>query len=554
MLSASQLKGLRALVVDDIREMRTMLRDTLLEAQIKDVVLAADARMAVDAILAAPFNLILSDYDLGPGTDGQQLLEYVRHERLMPPGGLFFVISADSTIDRVASAAEMLPDGYLVKPIAPEQLLTRVEEAVARHIELRPIYEAVHAGHFAEGLAECARFEKASSRFRVELLRHTSMCEVALGRWDDALLTYRRALKLRSSMTWASLGIARCCLAMGDTDAARQRLHTILKDRPYHAGAYNLLLELLEGTGDLNGALQVATRAAEHIPSSVRSRRRAEIAYLAGDLEVADTELTKVIRQTANAITRDPSNSALLAQVCLARGDPHRAMRLVAKELSDRPTDPRVQALAASIDLQAWIALGRPAESEDAAKRLRDSLSVKADPRTRLLIAKAALAAGMTEQGLSVLDDAVLAAERVSSAENASARGLAAKVLSDAGMAGRAAGLCVDQSDEAVKEAEAAVRKLRAGGFDEAIEMVNAALSNARDHTAVLTAAVEIYLMTMRIKGVRKDLLAQVQVAMVRLRARSTADPERLSMMDAYLQKLEASVPVPTPPTLIVNT
>jgi hypothetical protein len=105
----------------------------------------------------------------------------------------------------------------------------------------------------------------------------------------------------------------------------------------------------------------------------------------------------------------------------------------------------------------------------------------------------------------------------------------------------RAAALSVDRSEEAAKDAEAAVRKLRAGGFDEAVSMVNAALSKARNHTRVLTAAVEIYLMTMRVKGVRPDLLAQVQAALVRLRERGTADPVRLKMMDAYLHKLESA-------------
>lgn len=549
MLSANQLKGLRALVVDDIREMRMRLRDTLAEAQIKDIVLVSDARSAVEAIRAAPFNLILSDYDLGPGTDGQQLLEYVRQERLMPPGGLFFVISADSTIDRVASAAEMLPDGYLVKPVATEQLLTRIEEALARHVALRPMYEAVHAGRFAEGLAHCEFLEKAGPRHRVELMRHTSMCQVALARWDDALQTYRRALKVRSSMTWASLGIARCLLAMGDTEAARQRLYAILKERRYHAGAYELLLELLERTGDVSGALKVATTAAEHIPSALRSGRQAEIAYLAGDLDTADAALSKVVRQTANAITRDSRNSALLAQVSLERGDPQRAIKLIAKELADQPHDPRTQALAAAIDVQAWAALGRTAEAEAAARRLAGALGVEAEPRTRLLVAKAALAAGMTEQGLAVLDEAVAAAERLSSAENASMRALASKVLIDAGMPEHAARLNVDRSEQAAKQAEAAVRKLRAGGFDEAVVMINAALPTARDHTGVLTSAVEIYLMTMRVKGVRPDLLAQVQAALVRLRERGTADPERLKMMDAYLHKLESAGKAPAAET-----
>ncbi|MFM1987398.1 MAG: hypothetical protein RJA99_355 [Pseudomonadota bacterium] len=540
MLTANQLKGLRALVVDDLREMRSMLRNTLVDAQIKDVVLAPDARAAVEAIRAAPFNLILSDYDLGAGTDGQQLLEYLRRERLMPPGGLFFVISGDSTIDRVASAAEMLPDGYLVKPVATAQLLARIEEALARHVELRPMYEAVHAGRWAEGLLQCERFEKAGSRFRVELLRHMSMCQVALGRWDDALVTYRRALQVRGSMTWARLGVARCALAMGDIEAARSTVQQILVERPYHAGAYDLMLELLERSGDVSSALAVASRAAEHIPSPGRSRRLAEAAYLADDLETADAALSKVLRQTAQALTRDAGDGALLAQVALARGEPQRAMKLIARELDEHPKDPRTRALAAAIDVQACTALGWTAQAQDAAAALAAAFDVPADPRTRLLIAKAALTAGMEEEGLRVLEEAVAAAEKRSSAESASARVLAAKVLHDAGFAERAAVLSVDRSAEAAREAEAAVRRLRAGAFDEALALIASALPKAREHTDVLIAAVEVYLMTMRVRGLKPELLKQVQSALGRLHARGTADPRRLQLMETYLAKLEA--------------
>ncbi|MEI7446363.1 MAG: response regulator [Burkholderiales bacterium] len=541
MLTASQLKGLRALVIDDLREMRSMLRNTLLEAQIKDVVVAPDARAAVEAIRAAPFNLILSDYDLGIGTDGQQLLEYLRREKLMPPGGLFFVISGDATIDRVASAAEMLPDGYLIKPVQTEQLLARIEEAIARHVELRPMYEAVHAGRWAEALVQCERLEKGGSRHRVELLRHAGMCQVALARWDDAMVTYRRALQVRSSMTWARIGLARCELAMGELEAARTRLQQILVERPYHAGAYDLMLELLERTGDVPGALAVAARAAERIPSAVRHRRLAESAYLADDLETADEALTKLMRQTAQALTRESRNGALLAQVALARGEPQRAMKLIEREVEAQPTDARTKALAAAIEVQAYTALSDHARARESARVLADSLGVKADPRTRLLMAKAALVAGMRDEALAVLEDAVKSAERMSSAESASARALAAKVLTDAGLSEQAADYAVDRSEEAAQEAEVAVRRLRAGAFDEALSIIQKALPKAREHTGVLMAAAEIYLMTMRVRGVQPAVLEQVRPALARLKSRGTADPERLRMMENYLAKLEAA-------------
>ena len=544
MLTSTQLKGLRVLVIDDVREMRALLRDTLVDAQIKDVTAVADARSAVEAIRAAPFNLILSDYELGLGTDGQQLLEYLRRERLMPPGGLFFMISADATIDRVASAAEVLPDAYLVKPLATDQLLGRLEEALARHIELKPMYEALHAERWSDALADIERFAKRSMRFRFELIRQKARCLIQLNRWDDALETYRAALKIRASLTWAQVGVARCALAMGDIEFARERLQQILRERPYHAGAYDLMLELLERTGDVQGALTVAARAAEHIPSSIRSSRLAEIAYLADDLETADAALSKVMRQTASALTRDSSHGALLAQVALARGEPRRAMKLIARELDEAPGDAKTRALATAIDVQAYTALGMTQQALAAAQDLDDALHVPADPRTRLLVAKAALTMGRRDDALKVINETLADASQSSSAERERAKGLAGKVLSDAGLEERVAELVEDHSEEALRDAQTAVRLLRSGAFDDALAMIETALPLARDHTGVLTAAAEVYLMTMRVRGPQPALVGQVRNTLDRLRARGTADPNRLRLMEAYLTKL-GSAPEP---------
>jgi tetratricopeptide (TPR) repeat protein len=331
---------------------------------------------------------------------------------------------------------------------------------------------------------------------------------------------------------------------MGDLDVARQRIDAILRERPYNAAAYDLLLELLQRIGDMEAAKKVAARAAEQIPSATRSRRLGEIAYMVDDLDSAEAALTRVLKQTSKAITRDFSDRALLSQVCLARGEAQRAMKIVEQGAEDRLNDARVQALVAAVDVQGYTQLGWTAQASDSAVALERLIDTPADPRSRLLIAKGALTAGLTDAGLRVLGEAVQAAERISPATSASARALAAKVLVDAGLPERAVGFTADRAEAAMRQAEAAVKTMRSGGFDQAVEMIGEAMPLASDHTGVLSAAVEVYLMTMRVKGVRSDLLEQVRSVLVRLRARGTADPARLSMMDAYLQKLETGFAV----------
>jgi hypothetical protein len=106
-------------------------------------------------------------------------------------------------------------------------------------------------------------------------------------------------------------------------------------------------------------------------------------------------------------------------------------------------------------------------------------------------------------------------------------------------MADRAATYAGDRTAVALRKAEGAVKTLRGGGFDAAVAAVGEALTLAPEHTGVLSAAVEVYLMTMRVQGVRPELLAQVHDALARLRARGTVEEKRLAMLDAYLDRLE---------------
>jgi hypothetical protein len=121
-----------------------------------------------------------------------------------------------------------------------------------------------------------------------------------------------------------------------------------------------------------------------------------------------------------------------------------------------------------------------------------------------------------------------------------SARAAASRLLEDAGMTNEAQEIAADEIALAAGKAEAAVKALRSGAFDQAIELIGQALPAAPLHTGVLLCAVEVYLLAMRVKGLREDWLAQAEDVLGRLRQRGTADAKRLEMIGAYLEKLKA--------------
>ena len=117
MATISLYSNISALVIDDMASQQTTLRGLLTALGVTRVEVASNADAALRQIARKRFSLILCDYNLNAATDGQQLLEHLRENQLLPPDCQFFMITAEAAYASVASATEHRPDGYLLKPV-----------------------------------------------------------------------------------------------------------------------------------------------------------------------------------------------------------------------------------------------------------------------------------------------------------------------------------------------------------------------------------------------------------------------------------------------------
>ncbi len=85
------------------------------------------------------YDVVLCDYNLGEGMDGQQVLEEAKHRRLVGYATVFVMITAENTMEMVMGAMEYKPDDYLTKPFNKELLKSRLEKLVARKRDLVPV-------------------------------------------------------------------------------------------------------------------------------------------------------------------------------------------------------------------------------------------------------------------------------------------------------------------------------------------------------------------------------------------------------------------------------
>lgn len=121
-------RHLKVLVVDDVAFMRKVVRRSLSEIGIAEVIECSDAAEAVKKLRRHSFDLIISDWNL-PTMTGYDLLEFVRnHERLKETPFLMLTAHTDK-VELAARVTSTISD-FLAKPFSAEDL----EEKITRLI------------------------------------------------------------------------------------------------------------------------------------------------------------------------------------------------------------------------------------------------------------------------------------------------------------------------------------------------------------------------------------------------------------------------------------
>jgi len=114
----------RILIVDDNREIRTILEEYLKEEGYLAEG-AADGREALTKHLEEPFDLIITDLNM-PGMTGMELIKEIsKNEQTVE----FIIITAYASLDTAIDAVKAGAYDYLVKPFRIEELKVVIKNA-----------------------------------------------------------------------------------------------------------------------------------------------------------------------------------------------------------------------------------------------------------------------------------------------------------------------------------------------------------------------------------------------------------------------------------------
>lgn len=531
----SRVSKLKALLIDDMSGMRANLRAQLAQLGLQDVVQAATATEAMKAITdqapGRPFDLVLCDYNLGGDTNGQQLLEHVRSKKLLQPATVWFMVTAESSYDYVATASDFAPDDYLIKPFTATNLESRLLRHFERQDALEPAIKRMSVGDVEGAIAQFSRLADAGSKFTMDALRLKARCLTGLNRHNEAKAVFKQALSIRQGVPWAELGYADALRNAGDMEQALAAAVAISVANPTLVGAHVLLAEIHQARGDEAQALEALHQAESIVPSARRSRALGEMAVRMGNMEVATAAYAKVVAATRRSVTKNPYDNAALAQVYMDTGDPAKALEVLKPVQREFGNETGFQAIAASVEARAYQESG---DDEAAAAALERALQFakNADPEAALAVSKACFALGKEEEGERIVTNAVRANH-----EDKQLVAAAKKVLKDAGREEITSRIVDTQVQEMLGLTERALALAKKAQLPEAQAIIAEAIAGLPNNVGVLVAAAQINLLFISQKGLDIETATRVRGYLARLDALAHGS-ERVVKMAAYFNEL----------------
>ncbi|MEN3111604.1 tetratricopeptide repeat protein [Uliginosibacterium paludis] len=372
-----KIEDISVLIVDANAGMRTQLRNMLGLCGITKLALAVSAGVAVRKLRDQNFDIVLCEYHLGDGQDGQHLLEDLRHHHLIPLATLFLMITGESQHEKVISAAELAPNDYILKPFSADKLLSRISRALSKRDIFIPTYKLIEAGNTLEAIESCRKGEAENPQYLIDFLRLRAELHISAGQAAEAQEVYDRVLDTKA-VPWAKLGLAKTLYMQKQFGAAEEHLKELLAENEMYLDAYDWLARTREAAGRLDEAKEALESAVKVSPHTVRRLRKlGEVSTAVGDMATATRVLNTVVAKGKYSDFRDPEDHVLLVKAQLGSGDAAGAANTVRDLERSMDGQPKMALCKALSDAMVATHAG---DSDKAAAALNEAIKFN-DPR-----------------------------------------------------------------------------------------------------------------------------------------------------------------------------
>jgi len=339
-----------ALVIDGNHASRSIILSQLRELGIRQITQCSRTVDGRRHLESQKFDFVLCEMHFADETaSGQDLLDDLRRNQLLPFSTVFIMITGEATYAKVAEAAESALDGYLLKPHKASHLAERLKVARIRKLSLQEIFDAIDAQQFEKAATLCLDRFDSRGLFWLYAARVGAELLLRLERYDDAQMLYQ-AVVAAKTLPWAKLGIARAQLEAGQLALATTTVEKLIGEDASFADAYDVMGRAQFELGQFEKCLSTYKMAAMLTPQSIsRLQNAAMMTFYAGNHADAERLLTRTTRMGLESKMFDCQTLVLLAFARLELDD-RKGLQVcaddVARLLERSPDNGRIRRLA----------------------------------------------------------------------------------------------------------------------------------------------------------------------------------------------------------------
>lgn len=498
------------LVVDDFADMRSAIKGILVSLGVTRIDQARNGSEAILKMQSKRFDVILCDYNLGPGKDGQQVLEEARHRQLIGVDCIFVMITAENTREMVMGAVEYAPDSYLSKPFTKDLLRTRLVKLFERKAHLNKVNEALVAKDTAAAIRELDALIADKPRNLGELLKLKSEICIDSNRLDEARTTLERVLAIRE-IPWARLGVGKIQFQRKQFDQAAETFRHLIEQDPNFIGAYDWLAKTQTAQRHFADAEETLSTAVRLSPRGVRRQHAlGDLALNNGHPEIAEVAYERAVGLAKHSVLNHPAIFAGLAKSKSANAKHDEALKVATQIHKVFPDQQEAVFYAASTSA---LIKARQGDQAGAAAALAEAEEVLAQINEASPSSEHALEMAKTYAGLGQEDKAATVL-RQAIANNHDDDEILTRIVHlcrESGLKYDAETEIRDVQRELVRTNNEGVRLIKQGEFEAAIRLLSQAADEMPGNKTINLNAAKAIIMYMERRGVTSDDLQSVR-------------------------------------------
>jgi DNA-binding response OmpR family regulator/Flp pilus assembly protein TadD len=491
------------LVIDDVVSMRASLRNTISTLGGTRIDMAGNGIEAINRLEQRSYDIILCDYDLGGGKDGQQLLEEIKRRKLVKNSTIFMMVTAERSYEKVVSAAELAPDDYLIKPFAGEVLRLRLEHLSQKKAFFSPVFALMDKQDYRSAIQVCDELLNSSNQYKIDLMRLKAEICLLLGDYGAAGELYERILAIRE-IPWARMGLAKSLYHQKKFSDAANIFKQVTEKTPNYMEAYDWLAKSHSAAGDEPAAQRTLMVATEKSPRILQRRKAlAEIAYRNDDLETAQDSYEAVLEFGKNSALASPEDYANLSRVFIDQGKCDQAMTVMKDARKTFKNSPESLMHGAVMDSLAHQKSGNTAAAEEALKQALEHFEACDNKQgsVSLDIARSCFQLGNEETGKKVVQDFIQ-----NNHDDKKIHLHAENMFKKIGMHDKGKEIISNSSREVIALNNQAVRMAQAGDLRGSVELLMQAVAKYQENTVIVLNAVHAILAFMQTHGWDEEL------------------------------------------------